>query len=273
MTTNNMTFIGGGNMATAIIGGLVADGAPAASIEVVDLSSETCARLTRQFGVAAHTSLERAQLHPVIVLAVKPQQLLDVAKQLGPRLRDQLVVSIAAGVRLGDLSRWLGGHARIVRTMPNTPAMVGAGITGMYAEAGVSAEERSAAESILRAVGAVVWVKDESELDWVTALSGSGPAYVFYFIEALEDAGIKAGLSAEIARRLALHTVFGAAKLALEAGEDPAVLRAKVTSKGGTTERALASLEADGFMDLVKRAVNAAAARSKELGDDLGGLA
>jgi pyrroline-5-carboxylate reductase len=269
---NNITFIGGGNMATAIIGGLIADGLPAAAIEVVDVSSETCARLTQQFGLAAHTSLEQAKLHGVIVLAVKPQQLLDVAKQLGPRLREQLVVSIAAGVRLGDLSRWLGGHARIVRTMPNTPAMVGAGITGMFAGEQVGAEQRSRAESILRAVGAVVWVNDEQELDWVTALSGSGPAYVFYFIEALEDAGIKAGLSAETARRLALHTVLGAAKLALEAGEDPAVLRAKVTSKGGTTERAIASLEVDGFMDTIARAVNAAAVRSKELGDELGSM-
>ncbi len=270
--SNKISFIGGGNMASAIIGGLVADGTPAASIEVVDVSSASCERLARQFGVKAHASLEEAQLHPVVVLAVKPQQLPDVAKQLGPRLGDHLVVSIAAGVRLGDLSRWLGGHARIVRTMPNTPAMVGAGVTGMFAGEEVGIEQRSRAESILRAVGAVVWVNDESELDWVTALSGSGPAYVFYFIEAMEDAGIKAGLSAETARRLALHTVFGAAKLALEAGEDPSVLRARVTSKGGTTERALASLEADGFMDMLARAVNAAAARSKELGDELGSL-
>jgi pyrroline-5-carboxylate reductase len=270
---NKITFIGGGNMASAIIGGLIADGASAESIEVVDVASETCDRLVQKFGVKAHTSLDQAHLHPVIVLAVKPQQLLDVARQLAPRLGHHLVVSIAAGVRIADLSRWLGGHARIVRTMPNTPAMVGAGITGMFAPAQVSAEDRSTAESILRAVGAAVWVEQESELDWVTALSGSGPAYVFYFIEAMEDAGIKAGLSAGVARRLALHTVFGAAKLALEAGEDPAVLRTKVTSKGGTTERAIASLDADGFMDMLARAVNAAAARSKELGDELGGLA
>lgn len=270
--SNNITFIGGGNMATAIIGGLIADGMPAAAIEVVDVSSETCSRLGQQFGVRTHTLLDQAQLFPLVVLAVKPQQLLDVAKQLGPRLREHLVVSVAAGVRLGDLSRWLGGHARIVRTMPNTPAMVGAGITGMFAGDEVSAVQRSRAESVLRAVGAVVWVNDESELDWVTALSGSGPAYVFYFIEALEDAGIEAGLTGDVARRLALHTVFGAAKLALEAGEDPAVLRAKVTSKGGTTERAIASLEADAFMDMIARAVNAAAARSRELGDELGRL-
>ncbi|MEW6132555.1 MAG: pyrroline-5-carboxylate reductase [Pseudomonadota bacterium] len=270
--TNSISFIGGGNMATAIIGGLLADGTPAASIEVVDVSGDTCARLTRQFGVKACTAPAEAQLAGVIVLAVKPQQLPEVAKQLAPRLRGQLVVSIAAGVRLADLVRWLGGYARIVRAMPNTPAMVGAGISGLFAGEALEEADRSAAESILRAVGAVVWVGDEGELDWVTALSGSGPAYVFHFIEAMEEAGIKGGLSGEVARRLALHTVFGAAKLALEAGEDPAVLRAKVTSRGGTTERALASLDADGFIDMIARAVNAAAARSKELGDELGRL-
>lgn len=270
--TNKITFIGGGNMATAIIGGLIADGTPAESIEVVDVSGETCERLARNFGVTAHSSMDQAKVHQVVVLAVKPQQLLDVARQLGSRLSNHLVVSIAAGVRIADLTRWLGGHERIVRCMPNTPAMVGAGMTGMAAMETVQANDRSAAESILRAVGAVVWVDKESDLDWVTALSGSGPAYVFYFIEALEDAGIKAGLPAEVARRLALNTVFGAAKLALEAGEDPTLLRSKVTSKGGTTERAIASLSEDGFVDMIARAVNAAAARSKELGDDLGSL-
>ena len=270
---HKLTFIGGGNMATAIIGGLIADGTPASSIEVVDVASDTCDRLSRNFGVKAYTSLEEAQLHPVVVLAVKPQQLLDVAQQLAPRLRDHLVVSIAAGVRTAELSRWLGGHSRIVRCMPNTPAMVGAGMTGMVAQEQLQANDRSAAESILRAVGAVVWVNEESDLDWVTALSGSGPAYVFYFIEAMEDAGIKAGLAADVARRLALHTVFGAAKLALEAGEDPTLLRSKVTSKGGTTERAIASLTEDGFVDMIGRAVKVAAERSRELGDELGRLA
>lgn len=269
---NNISFIGGGNMATAIIAGLIANGLPANSIEVVDPSSEACARLRQRFGIAAVTSLDQATLHPVLVLAVKPQQLPELAHQLGEKLSSHLVISIAAGVRSADLSRWLGGHARIVRTMPNTPAMVGAGMTGLFAGSGVGAEERSQAEAVLRAVGAVVWLDRESDLDWVTAVSGSGPAYVFHFIEALEAAAHNAGLSAETARQLALHTVFGAAKLALEAGEEPAVLRAKVTSKGGTTERALASLSGDGFMDIVARAVQAAAARSQELGDELGKL-
>lgn len=268
----DITFIGGGNMATAIIAGLIADGLPAGSIEVVDPSPDACERLRQRFGIAVNTSLDQAMLHPMLVLAVKPQQLPEVAHQLSAKLNSQLVVSIAAGVRSADLSRWLGGHTRIVRTMPNTPAMVGAGMTGLFAGLGVSVEDRSQAETVLRAVGAVVWLDKESDLDWVTAISGSGPAYVFHFIEALEAAAREAGLSAGVARQLALHTVFGAAKLALEAGEEPAVLRVKVTSKGGTTERALASLSSDGFMDIVAHAVQAAAARSQELGDELGKL-
>ncbi len=270
--TDSITFIGGGNMATAIIAGLAGKGAAGEHIEVVDPSDDAHGRLVGRFGVTLRRDLAHAHLGRTVILAVKPQRLKQVAEQLASRIGDRLAVSVAAGVRVADLTRWLGGHERIVRTMPNTPAMVGAGITGLFAPERMDAEDRSTAESVLRAVGAVVWVDDEADLDWVTALSGSGPAYVFYFVEALEDAGIKAGLAEETARRLALHTVFGAAKLALEAGEDPALLRAKVTSRGGTTERAIASLTADGFADMLARAVNAAAARSKELGDELGGL-
>lgn len=268
--SNSITFIGGGNMATAIIAGLLADGLPAGQIEVVDPSSEACTHLSARFGVTTHTSLDLAAVHPLLVLAVKPQQMPAVAALLAGRLKDQLVISIAAGIRCADLSRWLGGHGKLVRTMPNTPAMVGAGITGLYASAEIDAESRSQAEAVLRAVGAAVWVERESDLDWVTAISGSGPAYVFYFIEALEQAARAGGLAPETARHLALHTVFGAAKLALEAGEEPAVLRARVTSKGGTTERALASMAADDLAGLVTRAAQAAAARSAELGDELG---
>jgi pyrroline-5-carboxylate reductase len=269
---DKLTFIGGGNMATAIISGLIADGLAAASIEVVEPSDEAGGRLKQRFGIKVRTGLEHATLHPLIVLAVKPQQLPEVARQLAPRLKNHLVVSIAAGVRVADLTRWLGGHDRIVRTMPNTPAMVGAGITGLYAGKTVNEDDRSRAEAVLRAVGSVVWLDSESDLDWVTAVSGSGPAYVFYFIEALESAAKTAGLPAETARHLALHTVFGSARLALEAGEEPSVLRARVTSKGGTTERAIASLAADGLPDIVARAVRAAAERSRELGDELGRL-
>jgi pyrroline-5-carboxylate reductase len=269
---NELTFIGGGNMASAIISGLIANGMDAGGIEVVEPSEDAAARLKQRFGIQVRTGLEHATLHPLIVLAVKPQQLPEVARQLAPRLKDHLVISIAAGVRVADLSRWLGGHARIVRTMPNTPAMVGAGITGLFAPRTVNEEDRSIAEAVLRAVGSVVWLDRESDLDWVTAVSGSGPAYVFYFIEALEAAAKSAGLPAESSRHLALHTVFGAAKLALEAGEEPSVLRARVTSKGGTTERGIASLESDGLTAIIGRAVTAAAERSKELGDELGRL-
>lgn len=259
-------------MATAIISGLIANGLAEASVEVVEHSAEAGGRLNQRFGIQVRTGLDQATLHPLIVLAVKPQQLPEVARQLAPRLKNHLVISIAAGVRVADLSRWLGGHDRIVRTMPNTPAMVGAGITGLFAPRTVNEEDRSGAEAVLRAVGSVVWLDRESDLDWVTAVSGSGPAYVFYFIEALEAAAKSAGLPAETARHLALHTVFGAAKLALEAGEDPSVLRARVTSKGGTTERGIASLESDGLTAIIARAVSAAAARSIELGDELGRL-
>jgi pyrroline-5-carboxylate reductase len=267
-----LTFIGGGNMATAIISGLIAKGLPADSIEVLDPSPEAGESLARRCGVTLHTSPLQASLHPVIVLAVKPQQLPEAAKALAPRLKDHLVVSIAAGVRVADLSRWLGGHDRIVRTMPNTPAMVGAGMTGLFAVPSVSAVDRSLAETVLRAVGSVIWLDKESDLDWVTAVSGSGPAYVFYFIEALGAAAEAAGLSSDTARHLALHTVFGAAKLALEAGEEPSILRARVTSKGGTTERAIASMAADGLPEIVRRAVKAAAERARELGDEFGRL-
>jgi pyrroline-5-carboxylate reductase len=269
---NELTFIGGGNMATAIISGLIANGMDAGGIEVVEPSEDAAARLKQRFGIKVQPGLDKAVLHPIIVLAVKPQLLPEVAKQLAPRLKNHLVISIAAGVRVADLSRWLGGHERIVRTMPNTPAMVGAGITGLFAGKASGEGDRSRAEAVLRAVGSVVWLDGESDLDWVTAVSGSGPAYVFYFIEALEAAAKSAGLPAETARHLALHTVFGAAKLALEAGEEPSVLRARVTSKGGTTERGIASLESDGLAELVARAVKAAAERSRELGDELGGL-
>jgi pyrroline-5-carboxylate reductase len=269
----DMTFIGGGNMATAIIAGLTANGTRGSRIEVVEPSAEARARLAGRFGANLVETTAAAKLHEIIILAVKPQQLPAVAASLAPRLRGQLVVSIAAGVRAKDLSRWLGGHASIVRAMPNTPAMVGAGITGLFASQGMDAAARSAAEAIMRSVGGVVWVTEESQLDAVTAVSGSGPAYVFYFIEALEAAGIEAGLTADAARSLALQTFLGASKLALESGEEPALLRAQVTSKGGTTERGIAALEDGRVSQAINAAVKAARHRSAELGDELGKLA
>jgi pyrroline-5-carboxylate reductase len=270
---HKISFIGGGNMAAAIIGGLISSGAQPTDIEVVEINADARAQLAARFGVVTHSDLSQARLHALIVLAVKPQSLPEVAATLSTRLAGQLVVSIAAGVRVADLTRWLGGHSRIVRAMPNTPALVQAGIAGLYAPAAVNPDARSQAEMVLRAVGGVVWVESESQLDAVTAVSGSGPAYVFYCIESLEAAAVAQGLSAATARQLALQTFFGAAKLALESGEEPALLRSRVTSKGGTTERGIAALETAGVKAAFDQAVDAASLRSAELGDELGRLA
>jgi len=206
----------------------------------------------------------------VLVLAVKPQQMRAAASAAAPHLGDALVVSIAAGIRLADLARWMGGRKRLVRAMPNTPALVHAGITGLHAGADVGPDDRQAAEDLLAAVGATLWFEREGDLDAVTAVSGSGPAYVFYAIEALERAARELGLAEGAARSLALWTFVGATKLAIERGEEPAKLRAQVTSKGGTTERALEVLEAAGVADRFVEAVKAACERSRELGEALG---
>ena len=266
-----ITFIGGGNMAAALIGGLIGKGYAAAGIRVVELQAEARARLSEQFGVASVDSVAAAApLGEVVMLAVKPQQTRVAAQALQPRLGRELVITIAAGIRLIDLSRWLGGYATLIRCMPNTPALVGSGITGLYANAGVSAGQRALAESILGAVGATLWVPQESLLDPVTAISGSGPAYVLYFIEALQQAAQEMGFSATDAKKLAVETFTGTARLAALSAEDVAVLRERVTSRGGTTERALASMEADRVKDLIVRALHAANRRAHELGELLG---
>ena len=267
---HKITFIGGGNMAAAIEGGLIASGMSPPDIEVVEINAEARTRLAASLGVQVCADLHAAALHGLIVLAVKPQGLPQVATALAPRLSGQLLLSIAAGIRLKDLTRWLGGHTQIVRAMPNTPALVGAGMTGLYAGAAVAQEARSAAEAVMRAVGGVVWVADEELLDAITAVSASGPAYVFYFIESLEAAAVAEGLSPASARQLALQTFFGAAKLALESSEEPAVLRERVTSRGGTTERGIAALEAAAIKPAIARAVAAARQRCITLGDELG---
>jgi pyrroline-5-carboxylate reductase len=265
------TFLGGGNMGAAIIGGLVARGFPASDITVIDPGPAARAGLASRFGVAvreaAGTDLPVAD---ALVLAVKPQQMREAVRQLLPLDPATVVVTIAAGIRIADLARWLGGHAAIVRAMPNTPALVHAGVTGLYAPPAVGAEGRSRAESLLGAVGETVWLPREEDLDAVTAVSGSGPAYVFYFIEALEQAAREMGIAPEAARALALGTFAGAAKLAAVRGEDPAVLRAQVTSKGGTTERALGEMEGAALKARFIEAVKAAGARSRELGEQLG---
>lgn len=267
----NITFIGGGNMANALIGGMLGQGFAKGDIRVVEPNADAGARLRAQYGIEVHPEATPAALAgDIIVLAVKPQQLRNVAAGIAPHLKTQLVISIAAGVRAADLARWLGNHQRLVRAMPNTPAMVLAGVTGLYALPGVTPEERERAERVLAAVGEVVWVAAETEMDTITAVSGSGPAYVFYFMEGLEEAAIAQGLSAAQARQLSLATFAGAARLAAQSTEDVATLRARVTSKGGTTERAVHTMEAAGLKQIIVEAVRAAAQRSRELGDELG---
>lgn len=269
MVAMKIVFIGGGNMATALIGGLIARRHPAADILVVEPRAEQRAALAEQFGVATTATLAADRSCDVLVLAVKPQVMRAVLAELPPLPATACVLSVAAGVRAADLARWLG-HAAIVRAMPNTPALIGAGISGVYAAPAVNAAQRAAAETILAAAGSVVWVDEEAQLDAVTAISGSGPAYVFYFIEALEAAARRLGLPAASARQLSLHTFAGAARLALEDGGEPAELRARVTSKGGTTERGIAALEAAAVKAAILAAAEAAAARAAELGDELG---
>ncbi|WP_415257849.1 pyrroline-5-carboxylate reductase [Thauera phenylacetica] len=270
-----ITFLGGGNMATALIGGMLERGFAAADLQVVELGEAARGALAQCFGVRAVEAFDDAALAcDVLVLAVKPQQMKAALAPIAGRLGGQLVLSIAAGLRLADLGRWLGApgapHARLVRCMPNTPALIGAGVTGLYADPSVDAAGREAAGRILGAVGSTVWADDEAQMDAVTAISGSGPAYVFHFIEALESAGRRLGFDEAGARRLAIDTVLGAAKLAAGSEDAPAVLRQKVTSKGGTTEAALASLAAAGWHDTMVAAVQAAAARGRELGAELG---
>jgi len=267
----NITFIGGGNMAGALITGLLQKGFDPKSIGVVEISAENRLRLSEKFGITTHEEIAAAAITgDIVILAVKPQQLHGVAARLRGLLDGRLVISIAAGVRSADLSRWLGDHAMLVRAMPNTPAMVLAGVTGLYARPEVTEGLRRKAETVLGAVGATLWLERETQMDAVTAISGSGPAYVFFFIEALQAAAVELGLSPEQARALCLETFAGAAKLASLSAEDAATLRARVTSKGGTTERAIESMERAGVRQAIIQAAHAASFRSGELGDELG---
>lgn len=264
-------FIGGGNMATALIGGLAGKLTAGANIHVVDPNGDALQRLQQQFGVTTAQGIDAALSQcDVIVLSVKPQQMKDVAAQLKPHIARQLLLSVAAGIRAADLSRWFNDHQAIIRTMPNTPALIGKGITGMVALQGVSQQQRDAADAIMRAVGATVWLDDEALLDPVTAVSGSGPAYVFYFIEAMQQAAQEMGLTAEQGNQLAIATFVGASQLAAQSAEPVSLLRERVTSKGGTTYAALSSMETSGVKDAIVRAMKAAAARGKEMGEEFG---
>jgi len=269
----NITFIGGGNMATALIGGLLKGKSYTANeLSVVEVSEEACARLRSQLPVRAVTDLAAGVTGSgVIVLAVKPQQLREVCTQLSPLLGEQLIVSIAAGIRAQDIARWLNTQ-NIVRCMPNTPALILSGVTGLYALPKVSAAHKEIAENILNAVGSSVWLQEEVMLDGVTAISGSGPAYVFYFIEAMQQAARELGFNDAEAKRLVIDTFLGATKLANASTEEVSVLRARVTSKNGTTEKALLNMEANEVKKHIVAAVHAAAMRSKEMGDELGGM-
>jgi len=269
-----IAFIGGGNMAASLIGGLVADGYDPGHILVSDPQHQRLADLAARFHVrSAASNIDAASRAQVVVLAVKPQALKQVCAELGTTLREHrpLLISIAAGVREAFVQKWLGvGDLPLVRTMPNTPAMIQAGATVLHAGPGVSAEQRNLAESILRAVGLTRWVAQEQELDAVTALSGSGPAYFFLVMEAMEEAAAQMGLDPETARLLTIQTALGAARMAMESRDAPAVLRQQVTSPGGTTERALEIFDDGNLRALFQKALAGARDRSKELSELLG---
>jgi pyrroline-5-carboxylate reductase len=268
-----IAFIGGGNMTSALIGGLIARGVAPGEMAVADPLVSQLERLRREFGLFATTdNVAAVRDADLVVLAVKPQDMAAAARGLAAELaaRRRLMVSVAAGIRLESLAGWLGGARPLVRAMPNRPALVGAGITAAYASAEVEPAERADVERVLSTVGPLVWLEDEAQMDAVTAVSGSGPAYFFLLVEALEDAGASLGLPRETARRLAVHTALGAGRMAVESADAPAVLREQVTSKGGTTAAALDVLEAAGIRGVLQRAVAAAAKRSTELAREFG---
>lgn len=273
-----ITFIGGGNMGRALISGLLANGFEANQLTVVEANAETAISLHRDFGIQVIGALDQIAFdftkNNAVVMAIKPQDFNVVAKGLSAKLKHAaapgpLILSIAAGIRLKDMSRWLD-HARCVRAMPNTPALIGKGITGLFADAALNQDDRVLAETICHAVGQAVWVAEEKLMDAVTAVSGSGPAYVFAFLEAMQSAGEKLGLDATTARQLAYATLEGATQLAQNSDEHAGVLRERVTSKGGTTAAALEVMKQHGWHDILEKAIDAASQRGKAMGDELG---
>ncbi|MDH6591828.1 pyrroline-5-carboxylate reductase [Variovorax sp. TBS-050B] len=265
-----IAFVGGGNMASAIIGGLIQQGTPAGTFEVVEPFEEARAKLAKSFGISARAEAGEALSRcAVVVWAVKPQTFAEAARAMRPFAASALHLSVAAGIPSDSIARWLGSE-RVVRAMPNTPALVGQGMTGLYARDGVEAADRALVAQLLAPTGELLWVDHESALDAVTAMSGSGPAYVFYFIEAMAEAGVDMGLSPEQALRLAIGTFTGASALAHSATEPPQVLRERVTSKGGTTYAALCALEAADVKAKFKEAIRAAQKRAGELGEEFG---
>jgi pyrroline-5-carboxylate reductase len=267
--TENIAIIGAGNMGASLLGGLIKNNYPAEKIWITDTDNHKLEFLKQEFNIhTAHTNLDAIQSADVIILAVKPQILQQVATEIAPALQKPLIISIAAGVRIATLQKWLGESIPIVRVMPNTPALIGCGASALFANTHTSPSQCNLAESILRAVGIAVWVKNEKLIDVVTALSGSGPAYFFLIIEALQNAAEQAGLPAETAKLLTLQTAYGAARMALESNENIVKLRQNVTSPGGTTERAVNVLEQENIREIFLKTVQAACQRAEELGRD-----
>ena len=266
-----ITFLGGGNMAIALVGGLIQRGFNAQDLAVIEILPEARERLSAQFPIRVFGEASAEALAcDVLVLAVKPQQMREALVGLPAGGKRPLIVSIAAGLLVNDLARWMDGYRRIVRAMPNTPALIGAGMTGLYADPAVTAADRQHAEAILGAVGETVWVENEALIDSVTAISGSGPAYVFLFLEAMQEAGLALGLSPEATHKLAIQTVLGAGQLARQSADPVDVLRQRVTSKGGTTAAALDKMADLGVKTGLIAGMKAAAERSRELGVELG---
>ena len=267
---DSIAFIGGGNMASAIVGGLLKSGTAPGQIQVVEPFEEQRARLLQQFGIQALEApgplLAQAAM---VVWAVKPQTFKDAALQTSIHTREALHLSVAAGIRSDSIADWLGTQ-RVVRSMPNTPALVGKGITALFARSAVAALDLAAIERVIHTTGEYFWLGDETQLDAVTALSGSGPAYVFYFMEAMIEAGMAMGLTREQGHRLAISTFAGAAELAKASSESPEVLRKRVTSKGGTTYAALTNMAQNNVKNLFMQAMHAARQRAHEMGDEFG---
>lgn len=277
LADTHITFIGGGNMGRALIGGLLASGLSTKQMTVVEPFTATAEKLKADFSLAIVNSIDQLQfdskLEHVVVMAVKPQDFKQVTLSLAPHLKTiaenrLLIISIAAGIRLSSMTDWLG-HSRCVRAMPNTPALIGMGITGLCANTGVDMQARAKATALCNAVGQSVWVPGENLIDAVTAVSGSGPAYVFAFLEALQSGGEKLGLDPASARALAYATLQGAAQLAVNSTESAGSLREKVTSKGGTTAAALTVLKEEDWQGILEAALAAAAKRGKAMGDEL----
>ncbi|KUJ72802.1 pyrroline-5-carboxylate reductase [Thiomicrospira sp. WB1] len=271
--STTLAFIGAGNMSLSLIGGLIASGYQASQLIATDRDPERGRHLSQLYGIECLTdnaqAVERAD---VVVLAVKPQQLAELCQSLqsAVQAKKPLIVSIAAGVRTRDIDRWLGGETAIVRTMPNTPSLIQSGAAGLYANERVTADQKDNAEHLMRAAGVTVWVEHESELDVITAVSGSGPAYYFLMMEIMQKVGQQMGLSPKTAQLLTVQTAFGAAKMALESHDDCQTLREKVTSPNGTTEKALNVFAQHDLEAIVTEAMEASRDRAKSLADELG---